>query len=140
MIRKFEQNDIDHVMRIWESANRSAHDFIPEEYWKENHEFVKDALPQAEVYVYIRHGHIAGFIGTNGNHIEGIFVDRADWNRGIGTALLNQVMNEKAHLTLNVYQKNTNAIRFYEKNGFTVTKESIDEETGETEYTMTWNA
>lgn len=140
MIRKFEQNDIDHVMQIWKNANRSAHDFIPEEYWKNNYEAVKSALPSAEIYVYVHRDRIAGFIGTNEKHIEGIFVDRADRNRGIGTALLNQVMNEKADLTLNVYKKNANAIRFYEKNGFTVTKESIDEETGETEYTMTWNA
>ena len=36
MIRKFEKNDIDVVMQIWENENIKAHKFIPEKYRKNN--------------------------------------------------------------------------------------------------------
>ena len=53
MIRKFEKNDINNVMRIWKDENIKAHKFIPKEYWEDNYNFVKEALPNADIYVYI---------------------------------------------------------------------------------------
>lgn len=46
-----------------------------------------------------------GFIGLNGGHIEGLFVDRAARNLGIGKELLDFAKNNHARLTLNVYIK-----------------------------------
>ena len=47
--------------------------FISEQYWISNYEFVKELLPQAEVYVYEDDKMIQGFIGINDEYIEGIF-------------------------------------------------------------------
>ena len=138
MIRKFENNDINTVMKIWKNENIKAHKFISEEYWKSNYNFVKEVLPNAEIYVYINKGKIVGFIGLNDNYIEGIFVDTNNQSRGIGTYLLNKVKENKDNLTLKVYKKNINAISFYKKNGFVITNENIDENTNEIEYTMIW--
>ena len=139
MIRKFEINDIDEVMQIWQNENIKAHQFIPKEYWKNNYNFVKEVLPNAEIYVYIIKEKIVGFIGVNNNYIEGIFVDTNNQCNRIGTSLLNKVKESKNNLTLSVYKKNTNAINFYKKNHFIVKDESIDENTKEIEYTMIWN-
>lgn len=139
MIRKFEINDIDAVMQIWQNENIKAHQFIPKEYWENNYNFVKEVLPNAEIYVYITKEKIVGFIGVNNNYIEGIFVDTNNQCNGIGTSLLNKVKESKNNLTLSVYKKNTNAINFYKKNRFIVKDESIDENTKEIEYTMSWN-
>lgn len=139
MIRKFEKNDIKDVLKIWKSENIKAHKFIPKEYWENNYNYVKEILPNAEIYVYIIKEKIVGFVGLDSNYIEGIFVDTNNQCNGIGTSLLNKVKENRNNLTLSVYKKNINAINFYKKNDFTVTSESIDENTNEVEYTMTWN-
>lgn len=139
MIRKFKKNDINDVMKIWKNENIKAHKFIPNEYWESNYKYVKEILPVAEIYVYVIEKTIIGFIGLNKNYIEGIFIDTNNQGNGIGTLLLNKVKERQNTLTLNVYKKNTHAIHFYKKNGFIITNENIDENTGELEYTMVWN-
>ena len=140
MIRKFNNNDINTVMQIWKNENIKAHKFIQKEYWENNYNYVKEALKNAEVYVYLIKKEIVGFIGLNNNYIEGIFIDTNNQCKGIGTSLLNKVKENKSSLTLSVYKKNTNTINFYKKNNFIITKESIDKNTNESEYTMTWNS
>lgn len=139
MIRRFEKNDINAVMQIWEKENIKAHKFIPKEYWESNYNFVKEALPNAEIYVYIIKEKIVGFVGLDNKYIEGIFVNTNNQCNGIGTSLLNKVKEIRNNLTLSVYKKNTNAINFYKKNDFIITSENIDKNTDEIEYTMTWN-
>ena len=139
MIRKFEKNDINAVMEIWVNENIRTHNFIAKEYWKDNYEYVKDILPKADIYVYILDEQVVGFVGVNNNYVEGIFVDINNQHSGIGTSLLDRIKENKDNLTLNVYKKNANAIKFYEKNNFIITSENIDKDTAETEYTMTWN-
>lgn len=55
-------------------------------------ELVKELLLQATVYVYEDNYEIQGFIGMNGEYIEGIFVSEAMQSQGIGKILLNYVM------------------------------------------------
>ena len=138
MIRKFEKKDINAIMRIWKNENIRAHNFIAKEYWENNYKYVKDILPEADIYVYILDEQIVGFVGLNNNYVEGIFVDVNNQHKGIGTALLDKIKEYKESLTLSVYKKNVNAIKFYEKNNFIITGENIDENTNEIEYTMTW--
>ncbi len=139
MIRKFEKNDIHSVMQIWKNENIKAHKFIEKEYWENNYNYVKEILPNAEIYVYILNENLVGFIGLNENYIEGIFVDTNSQYNGIGTSLVNKAKENRDKLTLSVYEKNTNAINFYKKNGFIVESKSIDKDTNEIEYIMTWN-
>lgn len=138
MIRNFKKYDIEDVMKIWKNENIKTHNFIPKEYWENNYNFVKEALPKAEIYVYIIKEKIVGFIGLNNNYIEGIFIDTENQCKGIGTSLLNKIKENKNNLTLSVYKKNINAINFYKKNGFIITSENIDKETNEIEYKMNW--
>ena len=138
MIRKFNKNDIDIVMQIWKNENIKAHNFIEEEYWQKNYEYVRNLLPNSEIYVYTNQNIIEGFIGINNNYIEGIFVKSDSQNKGIGTALLNKAKEIKTNLTLSVYEKNKKAIKFYQKNGFTIVKENIDINTSQKEYVMLW--
>ena len=89
MIRKFEKNDINDVLQIWKSENIKAHKFISKKYWESNYNFVEEALPNAEIYVYIIKEKIVVFIVLDNNYIEGIFVDTNNQCNGIGTSLLN---------------------------------------------------
>lgn len=139
MIRVLEEKDVDTVAKIWLETNIKAHDFIISNYWKEHYEIIKDMFLQAEVYVYEIEKEIMGFIGFDKEYIEGIFVLDQYQKRGIGKALLNHVKAKKEHLSLNVYQKNLNAILFYQREGFCVQYEDVDKNTGEKEYRMVWN-
>lgn len=138
MIRGLQNADIHRVADIWLETNLKAHCFIPAQYWKNNFELVKELLLQAEVYVYEGDEKIQGFIGLNGQYIEGIFVSDEMQSQGIGTLLLNYVKNTKSKLLLNVYQKNTRAISFYQREDFEIQGESLDEATGEKDYLMVW--
>lgn len=138
MIRKMEKTERDRVAEIWLEGNVAAHDFIPAHYWERNFEFVKKALAQAEVYVYEENAAIQGFIGLSGAHIEGIFVCTEKQSQGVGKRLLDFVKDRKDELRLNVYRKNGRAFRFYQREGFAVLSEGVDNDTGETDDTMGW--
>ncbi len=138
MIRKLQITDINKVASIWLDTNLKAHYFISSEYWKSNFELVKEMLLQAEVYVYENGQKIEGFIGLSDEYIEGIFVSDEVQSHGIGKLLLDYVKDRKAKLSLNVYQKNTRAIHFYQREGFKIQQEGLDEATGEKEYVMLW--
>ena len=138
MIRKLQKADINRVADIWLKTNLKAHFFIPEQYWISNYEFVKEMLPQAEVYVYEDDKMIQGFIGVSDEYIEGIFVSDEMQSRGIGKILLDYIKDKKDRLQLKVYQKNVRAMSFYQREGFTIQSESMDEFTGEKEYVMNW--
>ena len=140
MIRKLQKVDINRVADIWLKTNLKAHFFIPEQYWISNYEFVKELLPQTEVYVYEDDKMIQGFIGINDEYIEGIFVSDEMQSRGIGKMLLDYIKDKKDRLQLKVYQKNVRAMSFYQREGFTIQSESMDEFTREKEYVMNWES
>lgn len=140
MIRKLQNVDINKVVDIWLKTNLEAHDFIPGQYWTSNYEAVKKMLPQAEVYVYEDNKIIQGFVGVRDEYIEGIFVSGKMQSHGIGKVLLDYIKDKKARLQLNVYQKNVRAMSFYQREGFTIQSEGLDEFTGEKEYVMEWNS
>ena len=138
MIRKLQKTDINRVADIWLKTNLKAHYFIPEQYWTNNYEVVKEMLPQAEVYVYEDDKIIQGFIGINDKYIEGIFVSDEMQSQGIGKILINYVKDKRKKLFLNVYQKNTRAISFYQREDFKIRCSGIDDATGEKDYLMIW--
>lgn len=140
MIRKLQKVDINRVADIWLKTNLKAHFFIPEQYWISNYEFVKEMLLQAEVYVYEDDKMIQGFIGVSDEYIEGIFVSDEMQSCGIGKMLLDYIKDKKDKLQLKVYQKNVRAMSFYQREGFTIQSEEMDEFTGEKEYVMNWES
>lgn len=138
MIRKYNGKDLSQIMEIWLSENIVAHEFISKEYWQYNFKYVKDIIPNSEIYVYEVENKIIAFIGLNNNYIEGIFVRKQFQLKGIGKQLINFVKNLKEELKLNVFQKNLNAINFYKNLGFKIIDESLDINTNEKEYLMNW--
>ena len=54
------------------------------------------------------------------------------------TGVLFYVKNKRKKLFLNVYQKNTRAISFYQREDFKIQCSGIDDATGEKDYLMTW--
>lgn len=140
MVRTFREMDLIAVMQIWLSTNLKAHDFIPSKYWTDHYDLVKDMLPQAEIYVHEDDvtKQIDGFIGLNDDYIEGIFVEETAQSKGIGKQLLDFAKSMKSGMSLRVYQKNTRAISFYQRERFLIQSEDMDVNTNEKEFMMTW--
>ena len=138
MIRELRKVDINKVAEIWLDTNIKTHYFISAQYWKSNFELVKELLLQATVYVYEDKQEIQGFIGLSNEYIEGIFVSAEMQSQGIGKILLNYVKGKRNKLILNVYQKNTRAISFYQREGFEIQYSGLDEATGQKDYVMAW--
>ena len=99
---------------------------------------MKEMMSQAEVYVYEDNKMIQGFVGLSNEYIEGIFVSNEMQSCGIGKLLLDYIKNKKIRLRLNVYQKNARALSFYQREGFDIQCEGLDDATGEKEYIMLW--
>lgn len=131
MIRKFREEDLCKVMTIWTKGNFQAHDFIEKDYWLENFNKVKNEyLPQSNTYVYEEKDEIKGFISIlNDKYIGALFVKQECLREGIGRKLLNYCKERYYHLTLNVYEKNVNAILFYVAMNFKNIAIQIDEKT-----------
>jgi len=140
MIRKFETKDLSEVMELWLSTNIQAHDFISKDYWVGNFDMVKNILPEAEIYVYELDDKIKAFVGIDTGYIAGIFVSSEMQSKGIGKQLLKKAKELYSELRLAVYQKNTKAVSFYQREQFIIRQEQIDENTREKEYLMVWNS
>lgn len=136
ILRRLQKDDIERVMQIWLKTNIQAHHYIDESYWKARYDNVKQMISESEVYVCEKSEQIIGFIGLSDNYIAGLFVASDFQSQGIGKRLLGYVKAFKPELSLQVYRKNRNAIRFYLKEGFVVESEAVDENTGEHEYMM----
>lgn len=138
IIRKFTDADLDKVMNIWLDSNIQAHSFISEGYWKIASNFVKRAIPVSEVYVCENEEGVCGFAGIEDSYIIGLFVEDSARSKGIGKMMLDYIKNIREELTLNVYQKNERAIEFYKREKFTVEAETVDQNTKEQEFVMSW--
>lgn len=138
MIRKLKKEDINSILKIWLDTNIETHNFICKNYWTNNYDLVKELLPQSEVYIYEENEEILGFVGLCDTYIAGIFVSNNNQSKGIGKKLLNHAKSLKKELSLKVYIKNENAIKFYQRENFIIEKESIDENTDEKEFSMLW--
>lgn len=140
MIRKLDKNDINQLLQIWLEVNIKTHNFIPKEYWEEQYDNVKELLPNSEIYVYEENEKIVAFVGLIENYIAGIFVSFSFQSKGIGKKLLDYIKEFKKELSLNVYVKNISAIKFYQREGFIINSQNIDENTKEQQILMIWKS
>lgn len=141
MIRKFNPEDKDEVMSLWLKTTTKAHDFISANYWSDSYDFVcKECLCKSETYIYEDKRQIKGFISIlHDNYIGGLFVSSPFQGQGIGNKLLNYIKRCKTNLSLHVYVENKSALRFYQKSGFKIIADQIDDKTGKEELLMAWS-
>lgn len=68
---------------------------------------------------------VLGFAALSGNQLRAMFVARNARGKGVGQALLDATRLRKTELVLNVAQSNLGARKFYARNGFVVTGETV---------------
>lgn len=125
-VREYTDGDFAAVCRIYLEAKpdelrfeAGPFDFTP----LEQDDVLLAAFKESDVMVYDADG-VRGFAAVFNDQLRALFVQRGARGKGVGQSLLNAVFGKNLGLiTLNVARSNRDAIRFYEKNGFTVTGE-----------------
>lgn len=140
MIRKANAKDYTKLADLWLKASLDAHTFIAGDYWRGMQKSVmRDYFPNSETYVFEDKHQLKGFISLmENNYIGALFVAPQFQKRKIGKKLLAYVRRQRSHLNLNVFIKNTKAIRFYQREDFKIVNEQNEKSTGEKELQMSW--
>lgn len=139
MIRAFQEEDTEAVIRIWLDASVQSHSFIDRTYWEEKVDAMRTLyLPLSEIIVDedTATGKIIAFMAFVEEYLAALFVTPAHQGNGVGARLLSLAKKMRGTLELSVYRENERAVAFYRKNGFRVVGERVEEMTGHTELIM----
>ena len=126
-VRNAAQTDLPRIIRVWKRNIKTAN--TPADIADLFHSFKEYFFTAVfvEVSGEVSKTKVIGFVGgvirMRHGHISGIAVDEEYRKKGIGGRLLNTVEKEFLaegfdKVTLEVQKSNTNAIRFYEKQGY----------------------
>lgn len=137
-IREMKAEDIDKVMDIWLSENITSHFFLSENFWQKEFEKAKERILKSKVFISEEENNIQGFISLSGNYIEYLFVKSNYQRNGIGRKLLKHCKNIFWSLMLKVYEENSYAVNFFDKQTFYVRDKMDNAETGKSEIFMEW--
>ncbi len=125
---KPEEHDI--LLDIWESSVRATHHFLKEE----NILFFKQIIHEHKYFEMVElacvrneDGQILGFLGTNEDSLEMLFVHADAIGKGIGKDLLIHAIEEVKVNKVDVNEQNEKAVGFYLYHGFkTVSRSELD--------------
>ena len=117
-LRRATEDDAATLTRIFIVARTQCWDFFEITY---PFDILKEVLGQQTPHVWLAEvgGRAAGFATIEGNELDRLFVYPEFHGKGVALALLEKAKElSPTELWLWVFQKNLQAIRFYEKNGF----------------------
>lgn len=142
MIRKWDTEDTAPLLALWLDSTIHAHPFISESYWRDSVAVVRDVyLPAASTWVWEQDGELKGFVSVLDSRFVGaLFVAPGATRQGIGRALLDEVKQHYAWLSLEVYQKNESAVSFYHAQGFRIEDCAWQDDTQHPTWIMRWPA
>lgn len=120
-LRPLQGSDLDAISRIHVAACRLAYRFMDWNYplgavreWCEAKSTGWDWIRVAE-----SEGAVVGYIAMTGAHVDQFFVDPSWQGRGHGSTLFATALDRGLRpLTLDVFEENHPARRFYERRGF----------------------
>ncbi len=132
MIRKHNKNDLDPILDVWVQASTLAHPFLEKEFVEKVKNDMRELyIPNSETWVHEQNDKVIGFIGMMENEIGGLFVLPGHHSKGIGTQLVNFILNTHKELEVEVFKKNKIGRAFYDKYGFKTFREFVHKESGQ---------
>jgi GNAT superfamily N-acetyltransferase len=128
-IRRAQEDEIDALTRLFIRA-RNEMEYLPPVPDEAAVPIAARIREHEEVWVAEDDGRLLGFLGIEASRnlggapvLEKIYVEPAEQNRGVGTAMLDKAKELRPDgLCLWVFQKNKGARRLYERHGFRVVK------------------
>ncbi|HET6275294.1 MAG TPA: GNAT family N-acetyltransferase [Candidatus Cybelea sp.] len=119
-IRTAGEADLERVARLHYDVREASLPYLPRIRTLE--EVVRSfpaVLRECNVLVAERDGAIVGYCAFRTGWLEHLYVHAAHQRQGIGAALLDRALRATGSCKLWVFQRNRDAIRFYERQGFT---------------------
>lgn len=121
-LRRAQADDVDAVCAVFREARAAGLAYL-----RVLHGAAEDAryfgglIADISVTVAVDGGRVIGFIALGEARVEQLYVQPAYWRRGVGGRLLRAAQAARpAGLDLWVFQRNVDAIAFYERHGFQV--------------------
>jgi GNAT superfamily N-acetyltransferase len=144
VLRRARDDESDAVAALFRLSLRTGLPFLAERHTpEEDRAFFRDRVfATCEVWVAERNGELAGMCAFRKGWLDHLYVHPANQRGGIGAALLQKAKDAHAHLQLWAFQRNENARRFYESQGFRLVKttDGRDNEEREQDALYLWPA
>ncbi|MFD2521822.1 GNAT family N-acetyltransferase [Emticicia soli] len=126
-------NEHDSLLDIWELSVRATHHFLEEE----NILFFKQTIHEHKYFELVelvcvrnQNNRILGFMGTDADSLEMLFVHPDAIGKGVGKTLMNYALNTLKVRKVDVNEQNQQAYLFYLHHGFRVANRSETDGTG----------
>ena len=131
-IRIATETDAAEIALVLRVARQHNLPYLPELHTpEEDLGYIKEkVLKEDQVVVADESGKVVGFCAFKDGWIDHLYILPEYQGKGIGKSLLNRAKDGNSKLELWTFQRNTDAIKFYEKNGFALA-ETTDGTTNE---------
>jgi GNAT superfamily N-acetyltransferase len=139
-LRPAHPADAPAITTVFQAARRTSLPYLPVLHTsEEDYTFFAGLVAAGGVTVAEVDGAVAAFLAL-GARLDHLYVHPDHYRQGLGSALLRAAQAARPRLELWVFQRNTNAIAFYEAHGFSVVEvtEGADNEEREPDFLMAW--
>jgi putative acetyltransferase len=142
-LRRYQPADEDAAVELWRRTWQLVYpgiDFAQRlEWWRQR--WRNDLVPSTTIVIAEMRGQIAGFVTVDPESLDldQIVVASEAWGSGVAPALLAEAKRiSPCGLDLHVNKDNCRAIRFYEKQGFSISAEALNWRSGAPVLKMSW--
>lgn len=117
------------LLNVWENSVRATHLFLSDSEVKQIKEYVPHALKNVPHLIVAKTDSIVGFMGTENNRLEMLFISPQERGKGIGKQLVQYGIQNYNVQEVTVNEDNPQAVGFYKHLGFeTYKRTDFDEE------------
>jgi GNAT superfamily N-acetyltransferase len=142
VVRRARDDESDAVAALFRLSRETAMPYLPKLHTpEEDRSYFRDRVfAECVVWVAERNGALAGVCAFHEGWVDQLYVDPAHHRGGIGTALLRKAQDANEQLQLWAFQRDVNALRFYESQGFRLVKttDGRDNEEREPDVLLAW--
>jgi putative acetyltransferase len=141
-LRRYAPEDEDAAIALWLRTWQTAYpqiDFSERLDWWRNR--WRNELPSAEIVIAQHDAAIIGFVTVDPRtlYLDQLVVAPERWGSGVGAALLDEAKRlSPSGLDLDVNTDNARALRFYQKQGFSITGAGRNPLSGNPVHRMSW--
>lgn len=120
------------LLDVWESSVRATHIFLSNDEINNIKQYVPQALKEVShlVIAESEKGNPVGFMGTENEKLEMLFITPEERGKGLGRLLIQYGIDHYSIKRLAVNEQNPNAKEFYEHMGFQVYDRADHDEQG----------
>lgn len=122
MVTAATEKDYPEIIEVWEQSVRATHHFLPEEYLQQIKPLLPSIFPAVQLFIIRDDNAVAGFLGVAEKKIEMLFIHPGKRGKGIGRQMTEFAIYELQSNKVDVNEQNEQAIGFYQRMGFVITR------------------